>query len=317
MPAERVTASKPFQVTGIDFAGPLYVKGNPLLKQCYVALFTCATIRTVHLELCSDMTTDTFLLAFQRFIGRRGIPRTICTDNAQTFHAANRELTELWGAFSAAKTHRLITQYGIRWIFITPRAAWWGEWWERIVGATKRCLRKVMGRSQVTDEELVTTFVNIEAALNSRPITQDTEDALTPAHFLCSKRLTALPSGTEPQMEKNLTKAHQRTQKLADDLWKRREKEYLLELRNIHEACQPNKRTDKVRPGDIVLLQEDRRPRHMWKKARVEKLKVGRDGVKRTVVIRGTDGNILVRPIQLVIPLEVDQDGVGVEDRWN
>jgi len=30
MPADRVTASRPFQVTGIDFAGPLYVKGKPL-----------------------------------------------------------------------------------------------------------------------------------------------------------------------------------------------------------------------------------------------------------------------------------------------
>jgi hypothetical protein len=56
------------------------------------------------------MTTDTFLLTFQRFIGRRGLPHTIYTDNAQTFHAANRELTELWGALSAAKTRRLIAQ---------------------------------------------------------------------------------------------------------------------------------------------------------------------------------------------------------------
>jgi hypothetical protein len=91
MPADRVTASKPFQLTGIDFAGPLYIKGKPLLKQCYVALFTCATISAVHLELCISMATDTF----QRFIGRRGIPNTIYTDHAQKFHAANRELTEL------------------------------------------------------------------------------------------------------------------------------------------------------------------------------------------------------------------------------
>ena len=55
----------------------------------------------------------------------------------------------------------------------------------------------------------------------------------------------------------------------------------------------------------------------MWKKARVEELKVGRDGAKRTAVIRGADGRILVHPIQLVIPLEVDQGGEDVEDHWN
>jgi len=60
-------------------------------------------------------------------------------------------------------------------------------------------------QSQAAGEDLATTLVNIEAALNSRPITQDTPDALTPAHFLCGERLTALPSGTDPQMEKNLT----------------------------------------------------------------------------------------------------------------
>jgi len=123
MSPDRVTVSKPFQVTGIDFAGPLYVKGTSILNQRYIALFT-ATIRAVHLKVYSDTTT---------------------------------------------------------------------------VGTTKRCLRKVLGRSQAMDENLTNTLVKISAALNSRPITQDTQDALTPAHFLCGKELT-LPSGTETQM---------------------------------------------------------------------------------------------------------------------
>jgi len=52
----------------------------------------------------------------------------------------------------------------------------------------------------------------------------------------------------------------------------------------------------------------------MSKKARVEELKAGRDGAKRTAVLRAADGRVLVRPIQLVIPLEVDQGGEDVED---
>jgi len=211
MPADRLTASRPFKVTGIHFAGPLYVKGKPPLRKCYMALFSCATVRAVRLELCSDLTTDTFLLAFQRFIGHRGLPHTIYTENAQTFHAANREHAELWQALPATKTYRLIAQYGITWKFIAPRAACWGGWWERMIGTTKRCLRKILGQSQATDEELDATLVSIEAALNSRSITQDTEDALTPAHFLCGAKLTTLSSTTEPQTEGNLKKTHQRT----------------------------------------------------------------------------------------------------------
>ena len=136
------TAFSPFQVTGIDFHGPLSAKGKPLGLKCYISLFTCATVRAVHLEICSDLTTDTFLLTFQGFIGRRGLPHTIYTDNAQTFQAANRELTEFWKALSATETHRLVAQYGITWKFITPRAAWWGGWWESMIGTTRRCCKE-------------------------------------------------------------------------------------------------------------------------------------------------------------------------------
>ena len=184
----------------------------------------------------------------------------------------------------------------------------------RMIGTAKRCLRKVLGRSQATDEELATTLVSIEAALNSRPITQDTEDALTPAHFLCGAKLMMLPSTTEPQREGKLNKTHQRNKRIVNDIWRRWEKEYLMELRSFHVISQPKGRSGKVRTGDIVLLQEDCRPRHMWKKARVEELKAGRDGATRTAVFHGANGTVLVRPIQLVIPLEVDQCGEDVED---
>jgi len=52
----------------------------------------------------------------------------------------------------------------------------------------------------------------------------------------------------------------------------------------------------------------------MWKKAWVEELKVGRDESSRTVVLGGTNGTAMVRPIQLLIPLQVNQGGEDVED---
>jgi hypothetical protein len=282
MPAVTVTASQPFQVTDIEFIGHIYVKRTPILNPCHIALFTCAIICAVHIQICSDMTTDKFFLAFQGVFGRRKLPHTIYTDNALTFHAANKELANKSGTLSAAKTNHFMAQYVNWWKFIAPRTAWWEGWRERMVGTTKSCIRKVLGRFQSSNEELATTLVNIEAALNSRPITQNTEEALTPAHFLCGERITALHSGTELQMERNFMKAHQRTQKIVDDFWKRWEKEYLLKLRNLHEVSQPKKRSGKFRAAEIVVLQEHRRSRLMWNKARVEELNVGRDGAKRT-----------------------------------
>jgi len=86
-----------------------------------------------------------------------------------------------------------------------------------------------------------------------------------------------------------------------------------MELRSFHVISQPKGRSGKLRTGINVLLQEDHSPRQMWK-ARLEELNVGRDGATRTAVIRGANGTILVRPMQLVIPLEIDQGGEDVED---
>jgi hypothetical protein len=117
-----------------------------------------------------------------------------------------------------------------------------------MIGTTKRCLKNVLRRSQATVEELANKLFAIEAALNSRPITQDIEDALTPAHFLCGAKLT-LPSTIEPQREGNLRKTHQRTKKMADDVWRRWEKEYLMELRPFQAISQPKGKSGKVRTG--------------------------------------------------------------------
>jgi len=315
-PADRVTPYTPFGVTGIDFAGPLYIKvGSNMRKGCNV-LFTCATTREVHLELCTDMTTDKYLLVLQQFVGRRGLTHTVYTDNAQTFHATNKHLAQLWTCLFAAKTHESVAHHNISWKFIAPRAARWRGWWERMIGTTKRCLRKVPGRFQFSEEGLNTTLVAIEADINSRPNLQaeGKAGALTPAHFLIGERLMAISSGPEPETNENLTKEFRMRQKQADDFWRRWQREYLTTFWSFHEVRQQQAST-KFRRGDVALLQEDVRPRHMWKRAVIEQLIEGRDGMIRTVILRTLEGNKITRPIQLAILLEVEQSGEEVEER--
>ena len=84
-------------------------------------------------------------------------------------------------------------------------------------------------------------------------------------------------------------------------------------MRSFHEARQQQAST-KFRRGDVVLLQEDVRPRHMWKRDVIEQLIEGRDGMIRNVVLRTPEGNKITRAIQLVIPLEVDQGGEDVAE---
>lgn len=108
LPRDRVTEAQPFEITGVDFAGPLLVKGESAMHKSYVTLFTCAVTRAVHLELVRDMSTESFLMALRRFISRRGIPRVIYSDNALSFKRANKELSQLWRTIRNPATLDLI-----------------------------------------------------------------------------------------------------------------------------------------------------------------------------------------------------------------
>ena len=55
-------------------------------------------------------------------------------------------------------------------------------------------------------------------------------------------------------------------------------------------------------------------PRHTWKKARIDELLRGRDGQIRTVSLRPPDRTKISRPVQLVIPLDIDKCGEDVKD---
>ena len=90
LPDFRVSENMAFSKIAVDFARPLYVrnifesKGD--MYKCYIALFTCASTRAIHLELTPDLTGPAFIRVLKRFTGRRGLPNFILSDNGQTFH---------------------------------------------------------------------------------------------------------------------------------------------------------------------------------------------------------------------------------------
>ncbi|GFY55523.1 integrase catalytic domain-containing protein [Trichonephila inaurata madagascariensis] len=65
IPCDRTNQTPAFSVCGLDFAGPLYVNNFGELQKSYIVLFTWGVTRALHLEILSDMTTNSFLLAFR------------------------------------------------------------------------------------------------------------------------------------------------------------------------------------------------------------------------------------------------------------
>ncbi|GFW66825.1 integrase catalytic domain-containing protein [Trichonephila clavipes] len=123
LPENRIQAEFPFETVGIDFAGPIYTKND---EKAYISLFTCAVTRAIHLEVVSSLGIEHFLLAFRRFIARRGICHTVNSDNAKTFKSADIELKRLYMNICEPDVQNYFGEKGIKWQYIVEHAAWWG-----------------------------------------------------------------------------------------------------------------------------------------------------------------------------------------------
>ena len=168
LPEFRVKQDEPFSKVGIDFASLLFVKERGEMSKCYITVFSCCITRGIHLELAPDLNTSTFLNCFRRFASRRGTPSLIITDDAKTFKAADKFLGKL---YEDEKVREFISRNRIQWRYILAKSPWVGGFYERMIGTVKRCLRKVLGNARLAYDELQTILVEIEATLNSRPIT--------------------------------------------------------------------------------------------------------------------------------------------------
>lgn len=300
LPIQRVLDACIFEVTGVDFAGPIFLKGR---QKGWICLYTCAVYRAVHLELVTSLSTNEFLGTFRRFIARRGRPSIMYSDNGTNFIGADNAFSELnWNIISEYSAAERID-----WRFNPPTAAWWGGWWERLIGVIKGILRRVLGKACLTYEEMVTVLCDCEITINSRPLTYVSEDIndlkpLTPFLFLREIRDNEIPD-LDFINSVDLNARLRYKQRIMEQLRTRFRKEYLSQL--IMKSDKPEPRT--LREGDIVLIGDDSKKRFDWPMARIEKLIMGRDNTPRVALLKAKN-DVLKRPIQRIYPLEINAE---------
>ena len=90
LPRDRLKLfSPPFTATGVDLFDPFQLKyGRNKRIKSWEAVFTCATVRAIHMEMVQDLSTEAFLHAMRRFAARHGWPTTIISDNGTSFIGA-------------------------------------------------------------------------------------------------------------------------------------------------------------------------------------------------------------------------------------
>lgn len=311
LPRDRVTKCEPFSVIGVDFTGPLYHRDGNRTKKCYIVIFTCAVVRAVHLELVRSLNTPDFLDSFRRFTARRGICKTVYSDNSLTFKRASKDLKTIWSTIRDEKLLKYLREHRIHWKFNAERAAWWGGFWERLIRTIKESLRKVLKANCFCYDELYTILIEVEAIVNSRPLTTLSEtleeEPLTPAHFLIGRRLLSVPEGRILEIQKKSSDEEfqgrwRRRQVLLDAFWNRWHREYILQLPSAHTVN--NVPTSGAKVGDIVLIVNDKAPRSLWEMAIIEKTFPGSDNRVRLCLLRKSDGSHVRRAVQHLYRLE-------------
>lgn len=320
LPAGRVTSmSRPFEKVGVDFAGPIEVKLSRVRRSVvgkgYICVFVCFATKAIHLEIASDLTTDTYLACLRRLISRRGLPREIHSDNASTFKGARNKLTELHDLLSSrdhqSKVHKFSAQHGIEFHFIPSYSPTFGGVWEAAVKSTKYHLKRTLQGALLTYYEQITTVLaEIECVLNSRPLiplsSSDVNDYsyLTPGHFLIGNALTMYPENDVSNVPQNRLKFWQSCTQLKQQFWKMWYKQYLNVLQNRPKwlnIC-PN-----VKTGALVILREDNVQVMYWPMARITKLFPDRtDGRVRAVEVKTSNGKTHIRSILKICILPID-----------
>lgn len=169
--ARTTSFCRPFTYVGVDLFGPLKVVVRRSQEKRWGVLFTCLSIRAVHVEITSSLSTDNFMLGFDCFISRHGMPLEIYCDNGTNFHGASNELKHELTNLNFKKIQEKYNSDTLEFIFNPPAAPHMGGAWKRLVRSIKTTLQAVRPIRTPTDDLLKSLMSQVDNMINSRPLT--------------------------------------------------------------------------------------------------------------------------------------------------
>lgn len=156
-----------------------------------------------------------------------------------------------------------------------------------------------MRGSTLSIGELQTLLCQIEACLNSRPLTPLSSDPndlepITPANFLIGGPMIFHPEPVLDELELTHLKRWKLVQCMLQSFWKRWHAEYLpqFQIRNKWTTG-----TKPIAVGDVVIVKEENTPPAKWNLARVVNTHPGKDAIARVATIQMANRTQLRRPL--------------------
>jgi len=313
LPSLRTDGGQAFKHVSVDLFGPMFARHwckfetcpHPPENKVYCALFTCFHSRAVHLELIREQSTGEFLAAFRAFVGRRGTPSVMFSDNAKNFKSGSKEIRSLYRSVNWSTVREDGRLKNIDWIFNVEKAPWANGIAERMVRSVKTPIRIIVGSAKLTFRQLSVILTEVEAIVNNRPlaIVSDHPDDLTPitpAELIIGRRMDQLPDPNPRKNETSIGHLWRKRQHTLNAFWKRWRNDYLL-CQDIRKKW--HKPTDDHLLNKVVLIRDDNISRNDWKLGRIQETFKSKDGLIRTVLVK-TQTSLLRRPIQRLALLE-------------
>lgn len=170
--------------------------------------------------------------------------------------------------------------------------------------SVKHHLRRIIGDTTLTYEEMSTLLCQVEACLNSRPLSPISSDPsdlapLTPGHFLVGESMTAIPEPCPLDESLPLTSRWKLLTNMRNHFWHRWSAEY---LHSVQQLAKWRTQTKDLETGMLVLIKDDIQPPTKWAMGRITQVHRGPDGLIRVVSLR-TAGSSCTRPIRKICPL--------------
>ena len=316
LPLARLKPSPPWSSTGIDLFGPFNIFGEVKKRtsmKVYGIIFVCLPSTAVHLDIVSDYSTDSFLIAFRRFVSIRGYPKLIFSDGGSQLVGAANLLKKNLPNLNWEEIDKFSIQRGIEWEFSPAEGPWWNGCCESLIKTAKKCIIHAIGNNRLSFSEMQTIFYETANLLNERPIgTKPTKYSefsyLCPNDLLLGRASQRIPDGSFHKGI-SLSKRYNFIQSIIDLFWK---KWSLCYVPNLIIQKKWHTQSRNVQIGDIVLITEKHMPRGQWRLGKIVSSNCDNDGKVRkvSIIYKVKDSDTVVtveRPIQrliVILPIE-------------
>lgn len=202
-----------------------------------------------------------------------------------------------------AEVETFLRNQGISWNFIPSNAPHFGGLWEAAVKSAKYHVARIVDKAHLTFEELQTVLCEIEAILNSRPLTALSSDPndllyLIPGHFLVSTTLNSFPCSDLSDVNENRLVRWQRVEQIRQHFWRRWSMNISVRYKNDPNGKPPK---TQLQSNQLVLIKQPNLAPLQWTLGRVQDVHSGSDSIVKTATVKTAKGSFVKLITKLAI----------------